>query len=238
MQFVVYSISNLYNNKLYVGSSVNFKYRKWCHINALKNNKHHSPILQNSWNKYGEYQFQFDIIEIVNNKNNLIEREQFWIDFLNPEFNCSPTAGSPLGVKHTIKARKNMSKAHKGKKLSPKSILKRSLKQSGKNHWNYGCNMSDETKRKISESLKLFNKNNNRKKYNHTEETKNKLSKKFMIPIYQYDLNYNFIKEWEGIKPAAKELKIRETSIIDCLKGRRTDYKNFIWRYKCEKKVM
>ncbi len=128
---IIYVIKNLITNDIYVGSSVNFTYRKWCHIRDLNNNKHHSPILQNSWNKYGKNNFIFEIIKKVKETNNLIQQEQHYIDILKPRYNISKTAGSPLGVKHTKESRKNMSIAHLGKKLSPESIKKRSLKQKG-----------------------------------------------------------------------------------------------------------
>lgn len=36
--------------------------------------------MQHAWNKYGESKFKFDILELVNNRDELIEREQYWID--------------------------------------------------------------------------------------------------------------------------------------------------------------
>ncbi len=53
----VYTIKNVINNKIYIGSAVNIKKRWHEHRNLLNNNnnnKHHSPILQNAWNKYGK----------------------------------------------------------------------------------------------------------------------------------------------------------------------------------------
>jgi group I intron endonuclease len=63
----IYQIKNLKNNKIYIGSSKNIKERFLQHKYNLKNNKHCNPILQNSWNKYGEENFEFIIIEIINN---------------------------------------------------------------------------------------------------------------------------------------------------------------------------
>jgi hypothetical protein len=39
--------------------------------------------LQNAWNKYGEDNFYFSVLELVPDKDKLIEREQYWIDKLN-----------------------------------------------------------------------------------------------------------------------------------------------------------
>jgi group I intron endonuclease len=118
----IYRIQNLKTGDFYIGSSADYIYRKWCHLRDLRAGKHHSPILQNSWNKHGENSFLFAIVEET---DNLIEREQFYLDTLNPRYNICKKAGSPLGIKHTYEARLHMSLAHKGKKLSPESVAKR-----------------------------------------------------------------------------------------------------------------
>lgn len=98
----IYAITNLSNGKVYVGSAVNLKTRKRVHFNNLRKNKHHNVYLQNSFNKHGENSFEFSILEYVT-LDRLIIREQHWIDQydFNVLYNLSPTAGSPLGVKHT-----------------------------------------------------------------------------------------------------------------------------------------
>ena len=49
------------------------------------------------------------------------------------------------------------------------------------------------------------------------------------IPILQYDLNGNFIREWGCTADAAKEFK---GHICECLRGRRKTAANYIWKYK------
>jgi hypothetical protein len=51
-------------------------------------------------------------------KEVLIEREQHYLDELDPFFNICKVAGSVLGVKHSKETRRKMSKAQKGKKKS------------------------------------------------------------------------------------------------------------------------
>lgn len=70
----VYKITNIINNKYYIGSTVDFKNRKRQHLSELKNNKHDNKHLQASFNKYGEEAFSFEVIEHVL-INKLIERE-------------------------------------------------------------------------------------------------------------------------------------------------------------------
>lgn len=38
--------------KFYIGSTINFKRRKWEHLNKLRKNKHYNPYMQNVFNKY------------------------------------------------------------------------------------------------------------------------------------------------------------------------------------------
>lgn len=58
----IYQIKNNINNKVYIGSTNNFKRRKNTHIYKLENNQHDNYHLQNSWNKYGCSNFEFSII--------------------------------------------------------------------------------------------------------------------------------------------------------------------------------
>lgn len=79
----IYGIRNVDSGKIYVGSTKNFKSRKYEHCNSLKNNKHHSAHLQNSWNKYGAESFEFIIIEEITDLDKLLEREIYWIEYYN-----------------------------------------------------------------------------------------------------------------------------------------------------------
>jgi group I intron endonuclease len=49
----IYQITNIVNNKFYIGSAVSVKNRWQRHIKALRNNEHYNSRLQNAWNKYG-----------------------------------------------------------------------------------------------------------------------------------------------------------------------------------------
>lgn len=50
--------------------------------------------------------------------------------------------------------------------------------------------------------------------------------------IIQYDLNNNFIKEWDCIKHAAQALGVCRTGIGNCCGGRRKSAAGYLWRYK------
>ena len=50
----IYKITNLKNNKGYIGQSTDIKTRWINHKRELRNNIHRNPHLQNAFNKYGE----------------------------------------------------------------------------------------------------------------------------------------------------------------------------------------
>lgn len=167
----VYYIFNKLNGKIYIGSSINIKRRFTDHEYFLKNNKHHSILLQRAWNNhwFPEEIFEFKILEFCKkDRLVLLEREQFWLDLtqcFNPNlgYNISPTAGSPLGFKKSEATKLRHSLAIKGIKRSAETRAKMSASRKGvKIH-------SEESKLKISLAGK------NRSPI--SEETRLKLSK-------------------------------------------------------------
>ena len=52
------------------------------------------------------------------------------------------------------------------------------------------------------------------------------------IPILQYDLNNNFIKEYDSISSAAKELDLDISGLARTLKGKQKTCGKYIWKYK------
>ena len=154
MQAGIYKIYNIQNGKCYVGSTIDFEMRKAQHFTKLRHNKHHSKHLQNAWNKYGEASFRFDIIEIIeitdNIKAELLFREQFWLDAINPEYNILKTAYSSLGYKHTKETKEKISKTTKGKKKSEAHAQHIKEAQKGKT-------LTEEHKNKLKEAAKHRN---------------------------------------------------------------------------------
>ena len=144
----IYEIVNNVTLKRYIGSTVNLYKRRNQHIGDLQNGKHRSSKLQNAFNKYGYCAFVFNVIELVEDKNNLLEREQIWIDTYSScsnGYNVTPAAGSRLGSKVSEESKLKMSKAQTGKKQSEET-------KSRKNKALKGMKRSDETKRKMSEA--------------------------------------------------------------------------------------
>lgn len=180
----IYCIVNKVNFKVYVGSAVDLERRKYDHVKDLRKNRHYNSKLQNAWNKYGEDNFVFDVLEFVEDKTKLLDTEQFWIDFsscVSIGYNINPTAYSRLGAVLSTETkkkigdssrgrfvsedtRKKISNRHKGREDSEETRKKKSI--SSKNsekaiahrervaESRKGTKVSDETKKKISDSLK------------------------------------------------------------------------------------
>lgn len=71
-----------------MGSTSKFSKRRYDHLRSLKANRHKNAYLQSAFNKYGEKNFVFEMVESCNAELRL-EREQYWVDQYkasDPEF--------------------------------------------------------------------------------------------------------------------------------------------------------
>jgi len=123
----VYEIVNLVNGKRYIGSAAYFGPRWSQHKRELRLNTHHTPHLQHSWNKYGESEFSFRVLEIVPEptRQRLIDYENKWFKELGYHYNVAPIAGSRLGVPQSEAARAAMSRFHSQHWKDPENLARR-----------------------------------------------------------------------------------------------------------------
>ena len=92
----IYKITNKVNNKVYIGQSINIEGRFYQHKNCLNRNVGHNSHFQNAWNKYGEENFEFELIHIVSNVEELNDLEIYYIkkyNSNNPKFGYNITSG-------------------------------------------------------------------------------------------------------------------------------------------------
>jgi group I intron endonuclease len=150
----IYKWTNKYTGKSYVGSAVDLTKRlsQYYSQGYLKKElSKGSSAIYRAILKYGCSNFSLSILEYCD-KGEIIEREQYYIDHLKPEYNLLPTAGSPLGYKHTEEAKANMRAAHVGRKLSEaqlEHLVKLKAENLGRNH-------REETKAKQKTSMLKF----------------------------------------------------------------------------------
>lgn len=129
MNIGIYKITNLSNNKVYIGQSTKLKDRKYRHFSELRCGRHHNPHLQSSFNKFGESNFSFEIIE-EHPVIELDDRERFWISFYdstNRDYGFNMDSG---GVKRRV--------------ITRESVESAIWKKIGIPAWNKGLKMSDE----------------------------------------------------------------------------------------------
>lgn len=225
--------------RLYVGSSINVKQR-WRRYES--NNCKEQVKLYRSLLKYGYKNHKFEIVW----QGNISEMRKYetligWeFNVLEPEnlnlqlpkygdtYSCTSeetknkmkkSSGhykTNLGKKASEETKKKMSNSQKGKKMSKEAIEKTRLA-------NIGRKKSQESKDKQSRALK-----GKKLSQKHIENR----TKAQIKPIIQYDLQRNFIKEWESAISVKRELNFDNSSITKCCKGKRKIAYGFIWGYK------
>lgn len=132
----IYAIVNKLDGKMYIGSAIILQKRKSEHFLALNKNKHANRYLQFAFNKHFGWNFEFKILEILKETDNLVSREQYWMDMYNSivpnGYNLKPFAISNLGMRHSAETRKKISEIQKGRKASDETKAKMSAVRKGR----------------------------------------------------------------------------------------------------------
>ena len=179
---IIYKVTNLINNKIYIGKKVEDRKTYYGSGTAIKL----------AINKYGKKNFKKEILEKCNAKEELNKREIYWIEKLNSKFpngyNLTDGGEGVAGVTEetkekikiarkkqimlpwTLERRKKTIESLRGKKLSEKHKKKISLAHVGKKHTN-------ETRRKMSLS---------RKGEKRTEKQKENMRKAWVLRKIKY----------------------------------------------------
>lgn len=240
----IYCIENKINHKKYIGQSVNIRVRWWIHCYDLRNNKHHNCHLQGAWNKYGEDNFSFYVIERCA-EDKLNEREIYWIEKYNsnnPEigYNFSSGGSGNRGVVLTQDQKEYMSQIKNPEKVvqidfngnlirtwrsvthaqrTLENIRARSILQCCR-HKTYQANGHIWFFKNEYEKIEQFN----------VKEYMYRHNKHFDIPILQYDLFGNLIKEWT--QKDLKDSGYNINGIKRCCRHERNIFDDYIWVYK------
>lgn len=121
------------NGKFYVGSSVDLRLRFYDYFSKSYFDKSGNTIIANAISKYGLDSFEYFVLEVTD-KENVLTREQFYIDTLKPEYNILNVAGSTAGFKHTAETIEKISAAALGRVHFEDTKLK--ISESQKNNKN------------------------------------------------------------------------------------------------------
>jgi group I intron endonuclease len=158
--FYVYKITNIINNKIYIGKTNDIERRWKEHIKIAKAGKKDSrySYLHSSINKYGKENFTKIIIETFEYEDLAFKSEMSFIKQLRAMdrrigMNLTSGGEGSSGYHHSNEAIDKMRKSHLGQKSWNKGIpmseeMKNKLRSS-----NLGKKHKDETKEKISKGL-------------------------------------------------------------------------------------
>lgn len=150
----IYAIRHIESARTYVGSSVNIERRWRQHKSAFNRGDHPAAYLAHAFLKYGASAFEFSVLEEC---ENLTERENHWMALLKPAFNVAPVAGSVLGIKRTEETRMKMADAQRGIKRDCSSRIGLKLSEAHRSALSLakkGKALSAEHKAKIAAAMK------------------------------------------------------------------------------------
>lgn len=157
----IYYIRNKVNGKIYIGQTRDrFIERYWNHKWKLNNNSHDNKYLQRAWNKYGEDSFEFYVVHILKNDENIDDLEITYIDSFDGSkiYNIQNGGQSStmFGVEMSESTKKKIGEKNKinglDRKATEETKKKMSETRTGKTNWG-SCKLEKE---KIMEAKKLL----------------------------------------------------------------------------------
>lgn len=203
----IYKILNIKTGDFYIGSSYDINKRIKTHFHDLKTNKHHSIIFQRAYKKYKRKSFIVIILEECS-IDNLIIRENFYLKSLNPVYNISKDALSPM-------------KGRKHKKSTLLKFKKRKIK-SGKEHYLYGKKRPRWAVIKSANANTGLKRNGSFKKLQSKHAIKLQLHK-CLLPFIEKckrKIKDNKGNKFNSLVEAGKYWNISAATVCDILKGR------------------
>lgn len=229
---------------IYIGSAssqnkikyneIGFLQRWRVHVMDLKNKKHCNVILQNTVNKYGIGGISFKIIKFCNPEN-CIEEENIQMQNFKKDFNLYN-----INTAHPTRLNSKLSDITKQKIREKQLKNKKAINQYDLNNnliktWDCIHSISKEMStshlyRCLKDESKTYK--NSRWSYG-TLKTKYKFSNTNNNKIVcKYNLDGEFLEEYDNCKIAGKETKISSVAIFKCCSGIFNTAKGFKWKYK------
>lgn len=249
-------ITNLINDKKYIGQAHDITWR-WSHHRCdLNNNQHHNSHLQSAWNLYGAENFKFSIIEETD-ESKLDEREKYWIEYYDSYrsgYNNDIGGQGCVGYKHTEDEINRMRRIQ-----NPNIVLQFDLNFNFVYEWIGGVSHISKELGYTKDCIKLrcdhrikemspykgsywvYKDEYNNSSFSWDIYLKNvaiiKIDKtktaKTVKKINQYSLDRKYIKTWDSLADIRKEFG--NTSSISAIlyhrKGKKTAY-GYIWAFE------
>ena len=146
---IIYRITCSANGKFYIGSTVNQTQRWARHRKQLRDGTHPNKNMLASWNKYGEAEFVFEVLESVDDPAALFAAEQKYLDEHAGKdycFNWAKYADAPM------RGKSGSETSNYGKKVPEEVKQKIREKVSGSLSPTYGVPVPEERKQRIREA--------------------------------------------------------------------------------------
>jgi hypothetical protein len=205
---VIYLTTHIPSGKKYIGKDKNNSSKYYGSGTEIK------KIIE----KEGIHNLKKEILEECLNPSHLAEREEYWLNYFNVENNknfLNKTNKSFGNSGQTEDGKNKISKALKGKKRSDEIKEKISKSKIGVKRGNYVIRKDKGIKRGKNKLLSFY----------HSTRDRSSSYK----PVFQYDLNGNFIKEYTSAKDAKEKTGFK---IQNALTGRVKFCGGYIWKYK------
>lgn len=259
----IYTIFSKIDHKIYVGLSLSLQQRITTHKVMLRANKHHNPYLQYVYNKYGESNFEFEILEECEEQF-LYSQENYWSNLLdshNSERGYNIATTGPVGQKcgrpiHTPESKEKLRKAFLGKKMPQSAIEKTRQANIGRKRYDVSKEILqfDKEGNFIKEFKSIADANRELNTYqvsnclrgaaiyaaNSLFKYKSEYNGELVIPrknsqkrkVLQYDLEMNFIREWDSLLEASVELGIGYSAVKKGVRDHKKVFKKYYFKYK------
>lgn len=119
----IYMITNKKTNDIYIGQSsdISKRFKNYFSLSYIKSKD--SLKINKALIKYGYLNFSVTILEYCD-KSELLIREQYYFDKLNPQYNKLKIAGNSLNSKHKEETKTKISKSLKGVYVNENSAQK------------------------------------------------------------------------------------------------------------------
>jgi len=259
MKSGIYKIKNVVNNKVYIGQAKNLNTRYREHLYYIKNNKHYNYYLQKSFEKYGKENFNYSILEEVEDDSLLNIREKYWIDYYGGiNSNNTYNFKDPLLNEYNDYIRKKLSKSSSGKNnpnygnyWTEEQKENSSKNKKGKS-WEelYGIEKSKKMKKKLSnshegkivkeetkEKLRKINIGSGNPAYGKGDRQRGEKNPMYGKPsvtrrlVLRFDKNGNFIKRYEFLQEVAED-GFNVGNVSSAANGKLKSSGGFIWKYE------
>lgn len=209
----IYRWINKETRESYVGSAVNLSKRFSTYYSQLmieKILKRSQSYIFSAIQKYSYSKFTIEILEYCES-NDLIKREQYYIDSLKPEYNILKIAGSSFGKIHKEETKFKISESLKGKPLSILTKEKMSKSRLGKK-------FSEKTKKTLSELRK--GKLSPFSGKLHSENTKKKMSEVLGSKVEVFNIETNETIIYSSIRKTAEALGCSDWTVRNYIKNK------------------